>query len=176
MPSRDVLAGSSFLYLFDTHGVSLSWSSRAFLNFFFRDPTDQGKLGGNSVDSYHIVRQAILDKCSLSAIYQNKTRHFCPHAIGRDDSGDINIMAFQYAGQSSHRLPPNGEWRYFRVRGLSSVVRNGDAWHTGWIMAGVTSVLRELTYRFADCVFGPSEVAYLTLCVRSVNHRSDWMP
>ena len=44
------------------------------------------------------------------------------------------------------------------------------------IMAGVMSALRGSTYRFADFVFGPSEVARLTLCIRSVDHRSDRVP
>jgi hypothetical protein len=51
--------------------------------------------------SYALIRQAILDRCSLTATYDGSVRHFCPHAIGSDTKGESNVMAFQYAGGSS---------------------------------------------------------------------------
>lgn len=80
--------------------------------------------------SYDIIRQAVLDKCSLTAIYQGHIRHFSPHAIGRSNDGNANVMGYQYAGQTSTQLPPDGEWRCFEVRQLSNIQRNGDGWHT----------------------------------------------
>jgi hypothetical protein len=82
--------------------------------------------------SYSIIRQAILDRSCLTAIYQNRLRHFSPHAIGKDDDGETHVMAFQYAGQSSRPLPPRGEWRCFEVSKLRNVIRNSDTWHTGF--------------------------------------------
>lgn len=81
--------------------------------------------------SYQIIRQAVVDKCCLTATYQGGVRHFSPHAIGTDNDGDSNVMAFQYAGYSSKGLPPAGMWRCFRVNELSGVTRNRDSWHTG---------------------------------------------
>ena len=81
--------------------------------------------------SYALIRQAILDRCSLTATYDGSLRHFCPHTIGSDTKGESNVMAFQYAGGSSKGLPSGGDWRCFRVNGLYGVRRNEDGWHTG---------------------------------------------
>jgi hypothetical protein len=81
--------------------------------------------------SYATVRQAIIDKCCLTATYDQKIRHFSPHAIGRDNNGDENVIAFQYGGQSRKGLPPGGQWRCFHVSAISGVQRNKDPWHTG---------------------------------------------
>src|SRR5690348_5280902 len=80
--------------------------------------------------SYAVIRQAILDRCCLSATYQGTVRHFAPHAIGQSNTGETNVMAFQYAGSSSKGLPQGGQWRCFRVADLSGVRRNEDGWHT----------------------------------------------
>jgi hypothetical protein len=80
--------------------------------------------------SYAIVRQAILDRCCLSATYQGSIRHFAPHAIGQGKDSEANVMAFQYGGSSSKRLAPGGEWRCFRVAGLTGVRRNEDRWES----------------------------------------------
>ena len=79
------------------------------------------------MDAYSVIRQAVIDKCCLTATYQGRLRHFSPHAIGRGDEGKRNVMAFQYAGGSSRPLP---EWRCFRVAGLTGVTRNNDPWRT----------------------------------------------
>jgi hypothetical protein len=79
------------------------------------------------MDSYNLIRQAILDKRSLTATYQGRVRHFSPHAIGRSDEGSRNLMAYQYDGGSSGPLP---EWRCFHISELRDVTTNNDAWHT----------------------------------------------
>jgi hypothetical protein len=81
--------------------------------------------------SYAIIRQAILDRCSLTATYDNFVRHFSPQAIGKDNDGDTNVMAFQYGGGSTKGLPAGGQWRCFRVSGLIVVTRNADPWVPG---------------------------------------------
>ncbi len=80
--------------------------------------------------TYATIRQAILDRCCLSATYQGSTRHFAPHALGQSNSGETNVMAFQYAGSSAKGLPPGGQWRCYRISELSGVRRNDDSWHS----------------------------------------------
>ena len=82
------------------------------------------------MDTYDFIRQAVIDRCSLTANYDGKTRSFSPHAIGRDNEGGVNVMTFQYGGYSSQGLPPGGDWRCFEVRRLQNVIRNSDQWHT----------------------------------------------
>jgi len=83
-----------------------------------------------SAVTYHLIRQAITDRCCLTGSYDGRIRHFAPHAIGQGEDGQANVLAFQYAGQSMTDLPPGGEWRCFRVDGLSGVRRNDDRWHS----------------------------------------------
>lgn len=80
--------------------------------------------------SYSLLRQAVLDRVSLTAMYQGRIRKFSPHSLGLDSGGDEHVMTYQYGGDSSKGLPLGGEWRCFRVAGLSSITRNGDSWHT----------------------------------------------
>ena len=88
---------------------------------------------GLSMDSYAIIRQAVLDRCSLTAMYEGRIRHFSPHCLGTDKGGGHNVLGFQYGGQTTKRpLPPGGSWRCFNVGNLSNVVRNKDAWHAGF--------------------------------------------
>jgi hypothetical protein len=83
------------------------------------------------MDTYDFIRQAVIDRCCLTATYEHRIRHFSPHSIGRDDDGERHVMAFQYGGQSSKPLPPLGQWRCFAVQKLQNVLRNTDDWRTG---------------------------------------------
>ena len=79
------------------------------------------------MDTYNLVRHAVIDKCCVTATYRGRLRHFSPHAIGRSDDGSTNVMGFQYGGDSSRPLP---EWRCFHVTDLRGVTRNNDPWRT----------------------------------------------
>ena len=80
--------------------------------------------------SYQVIRQAVLDRHCLTAVYEGRVRHFSPHAIGQSNDGKTNVMSYQYAGESSQPLPSDGQWRCFRVDGLSEVQTNNDPWRT----------------------------------------------
>lgn len=84
------------------------------------------------MDSYGIIRSAVLSKQCLTATYESRVRHFSPHCLGRNKNGGQSVMAFQYAGQSSKPLPPAGQWRCFELHKLSLIHTNDDAWHTGF--------------------------------------------
>lgn len=81
--------------------------------------------------TYALIRQAILDKVSLTATYKGKVRHFCPHTLGTDQGGIAKVMTFQYGGHSTSRLPTGGAWRCFRVSDLRNVARNTDRFRSG---------------------------------------------
>ncbi len=83
-------------------------------------------------DTYAIVRQAILDKRQIVAIYHGHRREMCPHVIGTKD-GRARALFFQFAGSSSSGLPPGGEWRCMPIGGLTDVSTRAGRWHT---MAG----------------------------------------
>ncbi len=80
--------------------------------------------------AYRLIRQAIIDHCCLTAVYDARVRHFCPHAIGLDREGFVRVLGLQYGGESGSALPPGGNWRCFRIAGLEEVRRNPDRWRT----------------------------------------------
>ena len=97
---------------------------------------------GRKAMSYTLIRQAVLDRCSLTATYDGSIRHFSPHAIGSDNKGESSVMAFQYLGGSDQGLPSGGDWRFFRVNGLYGVRRNEDGWHAGNDHSTKNSIVR----------------------------------
>lgn len=76
------------------------------------------------------LRDAILKRRCLSGLYEGSLRHFAPHALGAGIDGTPHVFVFQYAGESSGGLPPGGQWRCFRIDGLSSVRANDNRWRT----------------------------------------------
>jgi hypothetical protein len=80
-------------------------------------------------DHYSLVKQAILDKSQVRAGYQGRYREMCPHAIGTKN-GRRQALFFQFGGESSRGLPPEGEWRCIPVDDLVDVSIEPGAWHT----------------------------------------------
>jgi hypothetical protein len=76
------------------------------------------------------LRDAIRKQRCLSGRYEGLLRHFAPHALGAGIDDIRHVLVFQYAGESSGGLPHSGEWRCFRVDGLSAVRANGERWRT----------------------------------------------
>ena len=77
-----------------------------------------------------LVRNAIVKKKCLTGLYEGAVRRFAPHALGVTSDGTPSVFVFQYAGASSTRLPPGGEWRCFHIDALSHIVENDDRWRT----------------------------------------------
>ncbi len=82
------------------------------------------------MDTYALIRQAILDKHQVIATYNGYRREMCPHVIGRK-AGRRQGLFFQFAGGSSSGLPRGGEWRCIPVDALKDVVVRPGPWHTG---------------------------------------------
>ena len=76
------------------------------------------------------LRDAIQERGCLSGLYKGSLRHFAPHALGVGVDDTRRVFVFQYAGESSGGLPRGGDWRCFRVNGLSAVRANGEHWRT----------------------------------------------
>ena len=85
---------------------------------------------------YLTIREAILQRRQVIAIYKGYGREMCPHAIGTKE-GKAHVLCFQFGGESSKGLPPGGEWRCFEVDELQNVSVREGPWHTapnysGW--------------------------------------------
>jgi hypothetical protein len=77
--------------------------------------------------SYDLLSQAIKTKQCVSAVYKGAIRHFSRHCMGYGKRGEMNVLGFQYGGDSTGTLP---SWRCFRVEDLSGITLNSDAWAT----------------------------------------------
>ena len=77
--------------------------------------------------TYALIRQAVMDRRCLTAIYRGRVRHFSPHTLGHDEDGNALVLGYQYGGESTAPLP---EWRSFHISRLSGVTRNDDPWPT----------------------------------------------
>jgi len=83
--------------------------------------------------AYEIIRDAILTKKQVTAIYHGHYREMCPHAIGQKN-GRAQALFYQFGGQSSSGLAPPGSptnWRCIVIDELQDVKSRPGAWHTG---------------------------------------------
>ncbi|KJC35771.1 hypothetical protein UP09_31715 [Bradyrhizobium sp. LTSP885] len=78
--------------------------------------------------SYALFRTAILTEQQVVCIYDDRPRELCPHIIGRNKSGEQVVLAWQFAGESSGRLP---QWRCLRLAHVSDVELRKGRWHEG---------------------------------------------
>jgi hypothetical protein len=84
-------------------------------------------------ETYRLIRRAILNSEQVIATYGNHRREMCPHALGHDSNGEEKVLFYQFAGQSSSPLGPEGSpenWRCMRVANLLNVVTRPGTWHT----------------------------------------------
>jgi hypothetical protein len=94
--------------------------------------------------SYVLVRQAILERASITAIYENYVRHFSPHMIGKHANGVPIVVAYQYGGGKPGGLPASGDWCYYLLPRLHYVRRNGDRWMSGPLAGRPSHLIGEL--------------------------------
>jgi hypothetical protein len=84
--------------------------------------------GTNSI--YALVRQGVLERKIVSAVYDNFFRQMCPHVLGWK-AGKEHGLFFQFGGGSKKGLPPEGAWRCLDLKVLSEVTISAGPWRTG---------------------------------------------
>ena len=78
--------------------------------------------------TYALFREAILAEKQVICSYEGRARELCPHIIGTNRKGEEVVLAWQFAGESSGRLP---QWRCLRLAAVRGAkMRDGD-WHAG---------------------------------------------
>ena len=86
------------------------------------------------MNPYQIIRQAILDKTIIVAVYDGLERIMCPHVIGTNKQGREQALCYQFAGDSRSRpIEPDGSpvnWRCIDIAKLGSVNTTTGPWHT----------------------------------------------
>jgi hypothetical protein len=83
--------------------------------------------------NYELLRQAVRRKKQVFALYDGRSREFCPHLLGLKN-GEPNCLVYQFGGVSSKPLAADGSpanWRCLVVARLSNLSIRDGAWHTG---------------------------------------------
>ncbi|MBL5922788.1 hypothetical protein I7V28_17050 [Lelliottia amnigena] len=84
------------------------------------------------MNTYELIKDAILNKKQITAVYDGYFREMCPHALGTKN-GKQQALFFQFGGESSKgkidsTSPFN--WRCLRLVDLEDVrIRDGE-WYT----------------------------------------------
>jgi hypothetical protein len=85
-------------------------------------------------DMYAFVREAVINRRPIAAMYEGKRRLLCPHRLGRNKAGQLRVLCYQYGGESQSGLAPLGSpsnWRCIAVEKLSRVeLLDEDVWRT----------------------------------------------
>ena len=62
--------------------------------------------------TYAVFRKAILAGKQVVCSYEGRPRELCPHIIGTNRNGEAVVLAWQFGGESSGRLP---QWRCLKL-------------------------------------------------------------
>jgi len=78
--------------------------------------------------TYTLFRSAILAEQQVVCSYDGRRRELCPHIIGTNRRGEEVVLAWQFAGESSGRLP---QWRCLRLANVTNARTRAGPWHMG---------------------------------------------
>jgi hypothetical protein len=78
--------------------------------------------------TYSLVRNAILSEQQVVCTYEGRHRELCPHIIGTNKAGEEVVLAWQFAGESSGKLP---QWRCLRLIHIRDAIARDGRWHEG---------------------------------------------
>jgi hypothetical protein len=78
--------------------------------------------------TYTLFRNAILAERQVACTYDGRHRELCPHIIGTNKDGQEVVLAWQFAGESSGKLP---QWRCLRLANVRNARARDGRWHEG---------------------------------------------
>jgi hypothetical protein len=78
--------------------------------------------------TYRLFREAILGEKQVVCRYEGRHRELCPHIIGTNKNGEEVVLAWQFAGESSGKLP---QWRCLKLAGVRDAQARDGRWHAG---------------------------------------------
>lgn len=81
-------------------------------------------------ENFLLLQQSLLELKPCTAVYDGLPRLLCPHVLGHKGIEE-QVLCWQYGGQSSTPLPPQGQWKCLTVAKISQLTLNGDAWCYG---------------------------------------------
>jgi hypothetical protein len=78
--------------------------------------------------NYKLFRDAILAEQQAVCSYEGRRRELCPHIIGTNRNGEEVVLAWQFAGESSGKLP---QWRCLRLANVRGACARDGRWFEG---------------------------------------------
>jgi hypothetical protein len=78
--------------------------------------------------TYTLFRNAILAEQQVTCSYGGHRRELCPHIIGTNKDGEEAVLAWQFGGESSGKLP---QWRCLKLANVSNARAQDGRWHEG---------------------------------------------
>jgi hypothetical protein len=78
--------------------------------------------------TYTLFRNAILGEQQIVCRYDGRLRELCLHIIGTNRRGEEVVLAWQFAGDSSGKLP---QWRCLRLANVGNARARDGRWHEG---------------------------------------------
>src|SRR5437773_2659738 len=128
---RNVLVGEA------CHAGSLSGATLPHLAVHCFRQSDILRLMSVSVrapDQTHAqVRSAIVHRRPIAAVYGGRRRLLCPHLLGWNKRRRLQVLCYQYGGDSESGLKPAGasdNWRCLAIEDLRQVELLDGPWQT----------------------------------------------
>ncbi len=94
----------------------------------------------------------------MTCSYDGRHRELCPHIIGTNKDGEEVVLAWQFAGESSGRLP---QWRCLKLKQRSRCQARDGEWFAGsshqTTQTCVPTSTSTSTSMCASCVSGSNE-------------------
>jgi predicted DNA-binding transcriptional regulator YafY len=78
--------------------------------------------------TYKLFRDAIRSEQQVVCTYEGRHRELCPHVIGTSKNGEEVVLAWQFAGESSGKLP---QWRCLRLSNVRNARARNGPWYEG---------------------------------------------
>ena len=78
--------------------------------------------------TYVLYRNAMLTEQQVLCTYDGRPRELCPHIIGTNKNGAEAVLAWQFAGESSGKLP---QWRCLRLANVRNARTRNGRWYEG---------------------------------------------
>jgi hypothetical protein len=79
------------------------------------------------------IRAAIIHRRPITALYRGRRRLLCPHLLGWNRHRRLQVLCYQYGGDSESGLKParaSDNWRCLAVENLSHVELLDSPWQT----------------------------------------------
>ncbi len=80
--------------------------------------------------TYELFAEAMASRKQVVCVFDGYRREVCPIVLGYTD-GQERALVYQFAGESTRPLPPEGAWRCFALSRVREAKLRSGPWHAG---------------------------------------------